>query len=89
MGVIGLTIVRGVGFCARSQAREVMKAYHPHQTATPAPRQLGSSLDRATSVWDASGPLKSTRDFWTEVAFADRQKLSVGRWRPISDEGSS
>lgn len=45
------------------------------------------AMDRAFSAWDAFRPLKhitfSTRDFWTEVAFADRQGLTAGRWRPV------
>jgi len=46
-------------------------------------------LDRSHTAWDAFAPLKnitySTRDFWTEVAFADRGDLTKDRWRPISD----
>jgi hypothetical protein len=46
-------------------------------------------LDRSHTAWDAFAPLKnitySTRDFWTEVAFADRGYLTKDRWRPISD----
>lgn len=43
-------------------------------------------MDRALSAWDAFYPLRhitfSTRDFWTEVAFADRSGLTAERWRP-------
>ena len=46
-------------------------------------------LDRSHRAWDAFAPLKnitySTRDFWTEVAFADRGGLTKDRWRPASD----
>lgn len=48
--------------------------------------QLLYSLDRATTVAHALTPLKhftfSSRDFWTEVAFADSQGLLQGKWRP-------
>jgi hypothetical protein len=41
--------------------------------------------NRARSTWEALMPLRhltfSTRDFWTEVAFADRQGLTRDRWR--------
>jgi hypothetical protein len=44
-------------------------------------------LDRANSVVDAFTPLQfvtfTTRDFWTEVAFADSQGLTNDRWRPL------
>lgn len=50
--------------------------------------QLLYILNRANTVWDAFGPLKhitfSSRDFWTELAYADRQGLTKGRWRPIT-----
>lgn len=49
-------------------------------------------MDRALSAWDAFYPLKhvtfSTRDFWTEVAFADRQRLTAERWRPTKQSSS-
>ena len=45
-------------------------------------------LDRAKSVSDAFSPLKhitfSTRDFWTEIATADRGLLTKDRWRAVS-----
>ena len=44
-------------------------------------------LGRSHTAWDAFAPLKnitySTRDFWTEVAFADRGGLTKDRWRPL------
>ena len=43
-------------------------------------------LDRSLTIPDAFRPLKymtfSSRDFWTEVAFADRAQLTSGKWRP-------
>ncbi|WP_448035157.1 hypothetical protein [Bradyrhizobium liaoningense] len=48
--------------------------------------QLLYILDRSNAVWDAFQPLKditfSSRDFWTEVAHADRGGVTRGRWRP-------
>ncbi|MBS0235173.1 MAG: hypothetical protein JSR99_17030 [Proteobacteria bacterium] len=48
--------------------------------------QLLYSLDRATTVTRALTPLKhftfSSRDFWTEVAFAESQGLLQGKWKP-------
>lgn len=45
------------------------------------------ALNRGLTSWDALAPLKhmtfSTRDFWTEVAYADRQGLTTGRWHPV------
>jgi hypothetical protein len=50
--------------------------------------QLLYILDRANTVWDAFWPLRhitfSSRDFWTELAQADRGGLTRGRWRPAS-----
>ncbi len=50
--------------------------------------QLLYILDRANTVWDAFGPLKhitfSSRDFWTELAYVDRQGLTKGRWRSLT-----
>ena len=44
-------------------------------------------LDRANTVVDAFTPLQfvtfTTRDFWTEVAFADARGLMNNRWRPL------
>ncbi|MDX6458397.1 MAG: hypothetical protein QOE55_2094 [Acidobacteriaceae bacterium] len=44
-------------------------------------------LDRANTVVDAFTPLKvmtfTTRDFWTEVAFADAQGFTKIHWRPL------
>lgn len=44
-------------------------------------------LNRANTVVDAFTPLQfvtfTTRDFWTEVAFADMQGLTNNRWRPL------
>lgn len=44
-------------------------------------------LDRAKTVVDALTPSQfvtfTTRDFWTEVAFADAQGLTKDRWRPL------
>ncbi len=44
-------------------------------------------LDRGNSVFDAFQPLRfvtfTTRDFWTEVAFADTQGLTSKYWRPL------
>jgi hypothetical protein len=58
------------GNCARrrvcatvSQAREAMKAYHPHQKETPAPRQLGSSFRRPAGSWRFAGRRSFTRVF--------------------------
>jgi hypothetical protein len=46
-------------------------------------------LDRANTVVDAFKPLQfvtfTTRDFWTELAFADAQGLTKARWRPVSN----
>lgn len=45
------------------------------------------ALDRAFSACDAFGPFRSvtfsSRDFWTEVANADRAGLTTGRWRNV------
>jgi hypothetical protein len=50
--------------------------------------QLLYILDRANTVWDAFRPLKhvsfSSRDFWTEIAHAERSGLTLGKWRPAS-----
>lgn len=50
--------------------------------------QLLYILDRANTVWDAFTPLKhitfSSRDFWTELAHADRSGLTAGKWRQIT-----
>jgi hypothetical protein len=50
--------------------------------------QLLYVLDRANTVWDAFRPLKhitfSSRDFWTELAHADRSGLTVGKWRQVT-----
>jgi len=44
-------------------------------------------LDRANTVVDAFTPLQfvtfTTRDFWTELAFADSQGLTKARWRSL------
>ncbi len=44
-------------------------------------------LDRGLTVEKALSALKyltfGTRDFWTEAAFADRQEITAGKWRPI------
>lgn len=44
-------------------------------------------LDRAKNLNDAFKPLRcitfSSRDFWTEIAYADRMGLTSGKWRPI------
>ncbi|MFG1352355.1 hypothetical protein [Xanthobacter autotrophicus] len=44
-------------------------------------------LDRSFAVWNAFEPLQfitfSTRDFWSEIAFADLQGVTKDRWRPI------
>lgn len=49
--------------------------------------QLLYILDRANTVSDAFWPLKhitfSSRDFWTELAYADRGGLTQHRWRPV------
>jgi hypothetical protein len=49
--------------------------------------QLLYVLDRSFSVFDAFYPFRnvsfSTRDFWTEIAAADRSGLTRGRWRPV------
>lgn len=49
--------------------------------------QLLYVLDRADTVWDAFRPLKhitfSSRDFWTELAHAERGGLTAGKWRPV------
>ncbi|KTR02997.1 hypothetical protein NS365_20050 [Aureimonas ureilytica] len=54
--------------------------------------QLLYALDRAPSVAAALRPLKhltfGSRDFWTEVSFADRQGLTARHgWRPPSRAG--
>lgn len=45
-------------------------------------------LDRADTVVDAFTPLQfvtfTTRDFWTELAYADMQGVTKARWRPLS-----
>jgi hypothetical protein len=50
--------------------------------------QLLYIIDRSNMVWNAFQPLKhvtfSSRDFWTEVAHADRGGLTRGKWRPAS-----
>lgn len=50
--------------------------------------QLLYVLDRADTVWSAFQPLSyitfSSRDFWTDLATADRGGLAQGRWRPPS-----
>lgn len=44
-------------------------------------------LDRANTFWDAFSPLShitfTSRDFWTELANADRGGLTRGKWRPV------
>lgn len=44
-------------------------------------------LERANNVWDAFVPLQyisfSSRDFWTELAYADRSGLTAGKWRQV------
>lgn len=49
--------------------------------------QLLYSLDRATTAVDAFSPLRhltfATRDFWTELAFADAGNLLRGKWKPV------
>ncbi len=49
--------------------------------------QVLYALDRANTVVDAFTPLQfvtfTTRDFWTEVAFADARGLTNNRWRPL------
>lgn len=49
--------------------------------------QLLYILDRANTVWDAFQPLRyitfSSRDFWTELAHAERSGLTRGKWRPV------
>ncbi len=49
--------------------------------------QLLYVLDRANTVWDAFRPLKhitfGSRDFWTELAHAERGGLTTGKWRPV------
>ena len=49
--------------------------------------QLLYALERGHSVIDAVSALShltfSTRDFWTEAAFADRKALSVRNWHPL------
>lgn len=48
--------------------------------------QLLYILDRANTVWDAFAPLKhitfNSRDFWTELANADRGELTKDKWKP-------
>ena len=50
--------------------------------------QLLYILQRAYTVWDAFSPIKhitfSSRDFWTELANADRGGLTKGKWTPIN-----
>jgi hypothetical protein len=50
--------------------------------------QLLYVLDRSNTVWDAFQPLKhitfSSRDFWTEIAQADRGGLTHATWRPVA-----
>lgn len=50
--------------------------------------QLLYILDRANTVWDAFTPLRnitfSSRDFWTELAHADRGKLTDKIWRQVT-----
>lgn len=50
--------------------------------------QLLYVLDRANTVWDAFRPMKhitfSSRDFWTELAHADRSGLTQGKWRQLA-----
>lgn len=50
--------------------------------------QLLYVLDRADTVWDALRPLKhitfGSRDFWTELAHAERGGLTAGKWRPVT-----
>ncbi|WP_216332547.1 hypothetical protein [Rhizobium sp. X9] len=45
------------------------------------------ALDRSHNVVDFLAPLQSisfsTRDFWTEVAFADQQLITKKYWRPV------
>ena len=52
--------------------------------------QLLYCLDRGRSVLDGVSALMhltfSTRDFWTEVAFAERNGLSKRNWHPLSLE---
>ena len=49
--------------------------------------QLLYVLQRGLTVEEGLLPLKNltfaTRDFWTEAAFADRQKITAGKWRPL------
>ena len=49
--------------------------------------QLLYSLHRGHSVSDGVSALShitfSTRDFWTEAAFADRNGLTTRNWRPV------
>lgn len=49
--------------------------------------QLLYVLARANTVWDAFRPLKhitfGSRDFWTELAHAERGGLTTGKWRPV------
>jgi len=51
-------------------------------------RQLLYALHRRYSVTSGVSILShltfSTRDFWTEVAFADRKGLTKRKWRPPS-----
>jgi hypothetical protein len=50
--------------------------------------QLLYILDRANTVWDAFRPLThvtfSSRDFWTELAHADRAGLTANYWRQLA-----
>ena len=52
--------------------------------------QLLYCLDRGRSVLDGVSALMhltfSTRDFWTEVAFAERNGLSKRNWHPLPPE---
>ena len=55
--------------------------------------QLLYCLDRGRSVLDGVSALMhltfSTRDFWTEVAFAERNGLSNRNWHPLPPEASA
>jgi hypothetical protein len=50
--------------------------------------QLLYVLDRANTVWDAFTPMSritfSSRDFWTELAHADRVGVTAGKWRLVA-----
>ncbi|TDQ66189.1 hypothetical protein ATL17_0176 [Maritalea mobilis] len=51
--------------------------------------QMLYALDRANSVADALGPMRHisfmSRDFWTEVAYSDKQTLLSGRWKSLEE----